>query len=157
QAVARAREAQAGWRERPFARRAEALSLAAKGMLARRREVMELVRDEVGKLEVEALLDEALGPLDVLQQWIKVAGPALDRTQARLTPIASPGKRGYTALVPRGVIGVIAPWNFPVAGLYRSVSPALLSGNGVVVKPSEHSPLSTQWFVDALAAELPAG
>ena len=75
----------------------------------------------------------------------------------RLNPVSFPGKRAYIEQIPRGVIGVIAPWNFPIAGLYRAVYPALLSGNGVVIKPSEYAPLTTQWFGDALAAELPAG
>ncbi|HSC88642.1 MAG TPA: aldehyde dehydrogenase family protein, partial [Polyangiaceae bacterium] len=56
---------------------------------------------------------------------------------------------------PRGVVGVIAPGNFPIAGLYRSVFPALLLGNAVVLKPSEHSPRSSAWFVRQLQAELP--
>jgi acyl-CoA reductase-like NAD-dependent aldehyde dehydrogenase len=74
-----------------------------------------------------------------------------------MNPLAFPGKRGDSALVPRGVVGVIAPWNFPVAGLYRSIYPALLCGDAVVVKPSEYTPMTTRWLVDGLAAELPAG
>ena len=126
-------------------------------MLARRAEAMALSRLEIGKLDVEALFDEGVGHLDMLKQWIRVVGPALKRTRARMNPVAFPGKRGYTDLVPRGVVGVIAPWNFPVAGLYRAVYPALLCGNGVVVKPSEYTPMTTKWLVDSLAAELPPG
>jgi succinate-semialdehyde dehydrogenase/glutarate-semialdehyde dehydrogenase len=55
------------------------------------------------------------------------------------------------------VVAIIAPWNFPVAGLYRSVFPALLSGNSIVLKPSEYSPRSSGWFAARLAAHLPAG
>jgi succinate-semialdehyde dehydrogenase/glutarate-semialdehyde dehydrogenase len=156
-AVARAREAQAGWAERSFEARAAALTRAAKSMLARRAEVMALVRDEMGKLDVEALFDEGIGPLDMLTQWIRVVKPALRPAKARMNPVAFPGKRGYTELLPRGVVGVIAPWNFPIAGLYRAVYPALLCGNGCVVKPSEYTPRTTQWLIDSLARELPAG
>jgi len=59
--------------------------------------------------------------------------------------------------VPRGVIAIIAPWNFPVAGLFRSVFPALLAGNAIVLKPSEYSPRSSGWFAERLAAHLPPG
>jgi succinate-semialdehyde dehydrogenase/glutarate-semialdehyde dehydrogenase len=156
-AVARAREAQRIWAERSFDERAKALVRAAKSMLARREEAMALARDEVGKLDVEALFDEGVGHLDMLQQWVRVVRSAMRPKRARMNPIAFPGKRGYTELVPRGVIGVIAPWNFPIAGLYRAVYPALLCGNGVVVKPSEYSPLTTKWLVDSLAAEVPVG
>src|SRR5262249_9398020 len=124
-AVARARDAQRTWRERPFDERARSLVRAAKSLLVRREEAMALARDEVGKLDVESLFDEGIGHLDLLQQWIRVVRPALRRTRARMNPIAFPGKRGYTELVPRGVIGVIAPWNFPIAGLYRALYPAL--------------------------------
>ena len=156
-AVARSREAQARWRERPFEERVQALTRAARSMLARRAEVIAIVRDEVGKLEVGAMFDEALGPLDMLKQWIGVVRPALARRRVRLNPVSFPGKRAYIEQVPRGVIGVIAPWNFPISGLYRAVYPALLTGNGVVIKPSEYSPLTTQWYANALPAELPAG
>ena len=156
-AVEAARQARPGWSETAFDDRAKALTAAAKSLLARRQEAIELVRAEVGKLDVEALFDEGIGHLDMLQQWIRVTRTALRRKRARMNPIAFPGKRGYTDLVPRGVIGVIAPWNFPIAGLYRSVYPALLCGNAVIVKPSEYTPRTTQWFVDALAAELPPG
>jgi succinate-semialdehyde dehydrogenase/glutarate-semialdehyde dehydrogenase len=60
-------------------------------------------------------------------------------------------------LVPRGVIGIIAPWNYPVAGLYRSVLPALMTGNGVVLKPSEYTPRTSAWFAGVLAEQLPEG
>ena len=156
-AVAAARAAQPAWRERAFDDRAAALVRAAKSMLARRGEAMALVRDEIGKLEVEALFDEGIGHLDMLKQWIAVVRPAIARHKIRLNPVQLPGKRAYIDQIPRGVVGVIAPWNFPIAGLYRAVYPALLCGNAVVVKPSEYAPLTTQWFVDALAAELPDG
>ncbi|HEX7702661.1 MAG TPA: aldehyde dehydrogenase family protein [Kofleriaceae bacterium] len=156
-AVVSARAAQERWREVSFDDRVKALVRAAKSMLARRSEAMAIVRDEVGKLEVEAMFDEGIGHLDMLKQWIGVVKPAIRRRRVRMNPVSFPGKRAHIDQIPRGVIGVIAPWNFPIAGLYRAVYPALLCGNGVVVKPSEFSPLTTQWYVDALAAELPAG
>jgi succinate-semialdehyde dehydrogenase/glutarate-semialdehyde dehydrogenase len=156
-AVGRARQAQVGWCEQDYDDRAGALVRAAKSMLRRRHEGMALARDEVGKLEVAQLFDEAIGHLDVLKQWIDVVRPALARQRVRMNPLVFAGKRSYIDLIPRGVVGVVAPWNFPIAGLYRSLYPALLCGNGVIVKPSEYSPLTTQWLVDSLAAELPAG
>jgi acyl-CoA reductase-like NAD-dependent aldehyde dehydrogenase len=156
-AVAGARGAQRDWVERPFADRAAALTRAAKSLLARQDEVIALVRDELGKVDGEALFDEAIGHLDMLKQWIRVVKPAIERKKAWMNPLTFAGKRASTELVPRGVIGVIAPWNFPVAGLYRSLYPALLCGNGAVVKPSEYTPMTTKWLVDGLAAELPTG
>lgn len=156
-AVARARRASESWRERPLKDRVAALRRAAKAMLRRKDDVLALVREEMGKLEIEGLFNEALGPLDMLSAWTSVVEKAGVRRPVRLNPLKFAGKSAWIELPPRGVIGVIAPWNFPVAGLYRSIYPALLTGNGVVLKPSEHTPRSSQWFADQLAAELPDG
>ncbi|HEY1332677.1 MAG TPA: aldehyde dehydrogenase family protein, partial [Myxococcaceae bacterium] len=155
--VARARDAQESWAHIPFDERVRCLLRVAKDMLHRRAEVMALVEDEIGKVHAEALFNEALGPLDAVKGWASVLRPALSRRRVRLNPLGFPGKRAFVEAIPRGVVAIIAPWNFPVAGLYRSVLPALLSGNAIVLKPSEHSPRSSGWLAERLAAHLPAG
>jgi acyl-CoA reductase-like NAD-dependent aldehyde dehydrogenase len=155
--VARARDAQEAWGHTPFGDRVGCLLGAAKDMLRRRAEAMALVEEEIGKVHAEALFTEALGPLDAVKGWAKVLGPALSRRRVALNPLGFPGKRAFVEAVPRGVVAIIAPWNFPVAGLYRSVLPALLSGNAIVLKPSEHSPRSSGWLAARLAAYLPPG
>ncbi len=154
-AVRRARDAQVFWREQPFQARVQALRKAASAMLRNRNEIIRLVRDEMGKCTADALFTEVLGPLETLNGWVDVVKVAATGEPIRLNPLGFPGKKARLRLVPRGVVGVIAPWNFPVAGLYRSVFPALLLGNGIVVKPSEHTPESSNWFVAHLAAQLP--
>ncbi|MGE0784768.1 MAG: aldehyde dehydrogenase family protein [Sandaracinaceae bacterium] len=155
-AVERARHAQPGWAARSVEERARALKVAAKAMLEARAEILTLVKREAGKLDVDALFTEALGPLDAVGSWTAIVKKAA-RRRVRLNPINFPRKSARIDLVPRGVIGIIAPWNFPVAGLYRSMIPALLTGNAIVLKPSEYTPLSSQWFADRLARELPDG
>jgi acyl-CoA reductase-like NAD-dependent aldehyde dehydrogenase len=156
-AVERARTAQESWRDVPLGEREAALLRAAKTMLRRRHEAMELVRDEMGKVDVEALFNEALGPIDSVRAWSQVVRRACAPERVRLNPIVFRHKRAQVELLPRGVVGIIAPWNYPIAGLYRSVFPALLTGNTVVVKPSEYTPLSSEWLVATLATELPPG
>jgi acyl-CoA reductase-like NAD-dependent aldehyde dehydrogenase len=134
-----------------------ALTRAAKTMLRRRSEVIALAADEMGKVEAEGLFNEALGPLDTVKGWARVVEAATARRTVRLNPISFARKQAYVDLVPRGVIGIIAPWNYPVAGLYRSTLPALLTGNAVVVKPSEYTPRTSAWLVERLADELPDG
>src|SRR5690606_22974117 len=102
------------------------------------------------------MFTEALGPMDAVGGWARVAGKAM-RRKVRLNPLSFPKKRAHIDLVPRGVIGVIAPWNYPVSGLYRSLIPALMTGNGVVLKPSEYTPLSSAWLAERLAEGLPEG
>lgn len=155
--VARARDAQQAWGHTPFEERVRCLTRAAKEMLARRAEAMALVEEEIGKVHAEALFNEALGPLDAVKGWRAVLAPALAHRRIRLNPLGFPGKRAWVDAVPRGVVAIIAPWNFPIAGLYRAVVPALLSGNAIVLKPSEHSPRSSSWFAARLADHLPAG
>ena len=155
--VSRARAAQERWRLVPLRDRVAALTRAAKEMLRRRSEVIALARDEIGKVEAEGLFNEALGPLDNVKGWAKVVEKAASREPVRLNPVNFPGKRAHVDMIPRGVIGVLAPWNYPVAGLYRSTLPALLTGNGLVIKPSEHSPRTSAWLADQLAEALPDG
>lgn len=155
--VVRARDAQEAWGHTPFAERVRCLRRAAKDMLERRAEAMALVENEIGKVHAEALFNEALGPLDAVKGWEAVLGPALAHRRVRLNPLGFPGKKAWVDAVPRGVVAIIAPWNFPIAGLYRAVFPALLSGNAVVLKPSEHSPRSSSWLAERLASHLPTG
>ena len=155
--VTRSRNVQTGWAETPIDERASALARAAKRMLRDREELIAIVRDEVGKTDAELIFNEALGPLDALNGWAKIVREAQGPRPVGLNPMSFPKKKASITLVPRGVIGVIAPWNFPVSGLYRSVYPALLTGNGLVLKPSEYSPRSSAWFVEQIARELPAG
>ncbi len=156
-AVDEARSAQERWRLQPLRERADTLRVAAKDMLRRRAEIIELVHAEIGKVAAEGIFNEALGPLDTVSSWIKIVAKATARETVRLNPVSFPGKTAHVDLVPRGVVGVIAPWNYPVAGLYRATLPALLTGNAVVLKPSEYSPRSSAWFAERLAAALPEG
>lgn len=156
EAVAAARTAQKLWGSRSHKERIAALEKAAKAMLDRRAEILALVAEEAGKLDVDALFTEALGPLDAVSGWARVTKKAV-RQPIKLNPIAFPKKRARIDLTPRGVIGIIAPWNYPVSGLYRSVIPALMTGNAVVLKPSEYTPKSSAWFAGVLAEHLPEG
>jgi acyl-CoA reductase-like NAD-dependent aldehyde dehydrogenase len=151
-----ARLGQPEWASWPMSRRFAALERAAKAMLRDRVTVLALAKEEMGKHAVEGLFTEALGPLETLKAWRRV----IERVQTRavgLNPLSFPRKSARVDLVPRGIVGILAPWNYPVAGLYRSVYPALLSGNAVIVKPSEYTPRTSSWFVTHLANELPLG
>src|SRR4051812_41200614 len=94
-AVLRARRAQEAWRATPLARRAEQLRVAAKAMLARRHEAIELVRAEIGKVDAEALFNETLGPLDTVNAWIRVVEQHGGREPVRLNPVGFPHKSAW--------------------------------------------------------------
>lgn len=156
-AVARAKQAQAAFMALGFEARAKLLRQAARRMVERREDVVSLLRDEVGKYPADVLMSEALAPIDSLEQWIKISKKALAPQPVRLNPVAFPGKSARVEREPRGVIGVIAPWNFPLAYFMKPVFPALLAGNAVVIKPSELAPRTADWFVRRLSEFLPEG
>lgn len=125
-------------------------------MLRDRHTLLALVKAEMGKHAGEGLFTEALGPLETLKAWRKIVA-SVESRPVPLSRLSFPRKSARVELIPRGVVGIIAPWNYPVAGLYRSVYPALLSGNAVLVKPSEYTPRASSWFISHLANELPLG
>ncbi len=153
-AVSAARLAQARWGRVSFDERARALRAAAKELLRRRGEAAALAREEMGKVAAEGLFNEGLGPVETMSAWIEVVATQRWR-QVRLNPLSFAGKRAEVELVPRGVVGILAPWNFPVAGLYRAIFPALLLGNAVILKPSEYTPRTSAWLIDVLSEFLP--
>jgi succinate-semialdehyde dehydrogenase/glutarate-semialdehyde dehydrogenase len=156
-AVSRARAAQPGWAAMHPSERSAALERAAKRMLDDRATILAILGQEIGKFEVDGLFSEALGPLDVVKQWSKIVKKGLAPKRVFLNPVGFPGKKASHRLVPRGVIGCITPWNYPIATFFRPVIPALLCGNSVVIKPSEHAPRAANWFLSHLEAELPEG
>ncbi|MHB8417272.1 MAG: aldehyde dehydrogenase family protein [Myxococcales bacterium] len=156
-AVGRARRAQDAWGRAALSERVGRLETAAKEMLRRRGEVAELARQELGKVAIEGLFNEGLGPLETVRGWAGIVARATCPRKVRLNPVSFPRKSAEVHYLPRGVVGIIAPWNYPVAGLYRSMIPALMTGNAVVLKPSEYTPRTSAWLAQRLAAALPEG
>jgi acyl-CoA reductase-like NAD-dependent aldehyde dehydrogenase len=114
-----------------------------------------LLEQDIGKAAADSLMSEILGAMDQVDAWARLVGTALRARKPRLNPLVFSRKKVSWRLVPRGVIGCITPWNFPMATFYRPVLPALLTGNAVVVKPSEHAPRAAEWYLGHLMAVLP--
>ena len=108
EAVIQARHAQVQWNQLGFESRARLMKKACKRMIERRAEVLQLLFEEAGKTPGESLMSEAAGPLQYLNDWIKVARPHLKSRKLKINPLAFPGKKGRIDLLPRGVIGIIA-------------------------------------------------
>jgi RHH-type proline utilization regulon transcriptional repressor/proline dehydrogenase/delta 1-pyrroline-5-carboxylate dehydrogenase len=152
-AVGRAAEAQGAWGATSAAERAAILRRTAALMRGRRLELAALAVRECGKPWPEADGD-VCEAIDFLEYYAAGA-EALGRGRAL---IQLPGERNTLRYVPRGVTGVIAPWNFPLAILCGMTSAALATGNAVVVKPAEQAPACAKAVVDALhAAGVPHG
>lgn len=141
------------WRSRPAAERIAVMRRAAMLMRERRYDLAAWEIVEVGKpwREADADVAEAIDFLEFYAgQMARLASP--------LQLGHYPGERNHLVYGPRGVAAVIAPWNFPLAIPAGMVSAALVTGNAVLFKPSERSPLMGHWLTDILIeAGVPSG
>jgi acyl-CoA reductase-like NAD-dependent aldehyde dehydrogenase len=146
------------WALLPLADRGRYLRRVAQTILDEIDDVRDLIAREQGKTRTEAYLMEILPTVDALH-WIADAGPDILADE----PIPTPQpffrqKRSAFAYEPLGVVGVIAPWNYPWTIPLGEVAMALMAGNGVVLKPAEQTPLIGQRIVDVFGrAGLPEG
>jgi acyl-CoA reductase-like NAD-dependent aldehyde dehydrogenase len=149
-AVTAARAAAAGYAAVPAQTRADALHRVAARVEARAAELTDLIVREVGKPLVEARGEVA-----------RTAAILRYHAQAALDPDGDtfPSADGRSLLMarrrPRGVVGLITPWNFPIAIPAWKLAPALAYGNACVWKPSPFSPACAEALMECLAPELP--
>ncbi|MBV9660991.1 MAG: aldehyde dehydrogenase family protein [Acidimicrobiales bacterium] len=101
-------------------------------------------------------LSQARGDVATAARYFEFYAGMCDKLYGETIPQTS--GLAYTVREPHGVVGVVTPWNSPLAQMCRSVAPALAAGNTVVVKPSELTPLtSTLAAMLFVAAGLPSG
>ena len=156
-AIAQAKAAQPAWAALGPRERARRLAPVKNYLLDRAEAIAECVHVEVGKPRVEGLLGEVLPSADVIDYWVRWIGELLLPSEVELDPLAYPGKRGSTFREARGIVGLITPYNFPVALPLRTIVPALLCGNAVVFKPSEVTPRSGDLIAELFRGALPDG
>ncbi|HWE60020.1 MAG TPA: aldehyde dehydrogenase family protein [Solirubrobacteraceae bacterium] len=142
--VSRARSAQVGWAELGFSGRAAVMVRAQRWMLDNAERVIGSVVQETGKAYEDAQATDFGYVVQSLGFWAKHAGEYLADEKAHYwgNP-AVVGKKLVLRYEPMGVVGVIGPWNFPLVNGFGDCIPALMAGNGVVLKPSEITPLSS--------------
>lgn len=155
--VARAREAFRVWSALELNQRAKVLLSARDLFLQHQEELIQLICHENGKPRLEALI-EITYVCDVITFYAKQARRFLK--PQRVSPHLLKNKKVTTIYNPRGVIGMITPWNFPLILTIGEAIPALMAGNAVVIKPSEWTPLIAQRGTELMqqvfvAARLP--
>lgn len=149
--VSEAKLAQESWGESPLAERRAVLVRAAETVLARADEIADTVVAETGKPQVEAFTTELFPSLDALVWLAKEAPKLLAPERVGYPQLQLKHKRASLRYEPIGVVGVIAPWNFPFAIPFTQIAYALAAGNAVVLKPSELTPLSGALAVQPFA------
>lgn len=153
QAVQAAQAALPAWSTGGIQARADALERIAGEILARKDELGALLAREEGKTRPEAI-GEVVRAGNIFRFF---AGEAL-RTAGELLPSVRPGIGVEVTREPVGVVGIISPWNFPIAIPAWKIAPALAHGNCVVFKPADLVPGSAWALAEIISrAGLPAG
>jgi alpha-ketoglutaric semialdehyde dehydrogenase len=152
-AVDAAKEAYKTWRLVPAPKRAEILYRAAELLLQRKEEFSKDMTREMGKV-----LAETRGDVQEAIDMTYYMGGEGRRLFGQTTPSELPNKFAMSVRQSIGVCGMITPWNFPMAIPSWKMMPALVSGNTVVLKPAEDTPLSSYHLVQILTeAGIPRG
>jgi lactaldehyde dehydrogenase/glycolaldehyde dehydrogenase len=152
-AIAAAKRAQPAWSALPAIQRARYLHRIA-GLIREKRDLIaNTITREQGKLLplAETEVDITADYVDYMAEWAR-------RIEGEIIPSDRPNEIIFLFRKPVGVVGGILPWNFPFFIFARKMAPALITGNTIVIKPSEETPLNAEMFAQiVVAAELPAG
>jgi acyl-CoA reductase-like NAD-dependent aldehyde dehydrogenase len=151
EAVARARRALPAWRALAPGKRAALLRALADTLESQLEELALIEARNAGKP-----IGSARGEIAMVVDTIRYYSGAPERLLGDTIPVA--GGQAFTVREPLGVVGLIVPWNFPLAISAWKLGPALAAGNTVVLKPAELTPLSALRFAElALDAGIPEG
>ncbi len=151
-AVQRAKRAQLAWEATPVRERVAVLRCFQRLLSEQRDQVADLICREAGKPAVEALTTEVLVVLDATEFCISNARDFLREEPLPHANLAMKTKSGKLRREPFGVIGIISPWNYPFSTAATETLGALVTGNAVVLKPSEFTPLVALEFQRLLLA-----
>jgi lactaldehyde dehydrogenase/glycolaldehyde dehydrogenase len=153
QAVAAAEAAQRPWGRRPAVERAGALHAIAVKVRQAVEPIARVISEEQGKTLGLSRVEVAFTAdyIDYMAEWAR-------RIEGEIIESDRPGETIFLFRQPIGVIGGILPWNFPFFLIARKAAPALATGNTIVIKPSEETPLNAVKFCELLVeAGLPPG
>ncbi len=146
-AIARARIAQKAWAKRPVSERAEIFHRYRDLVLAHRDELMDMAQAETGKSRAAAQ-EEVLDIAMTARHYARVAAKLL--APKRVTGMLPVLTKTTVHYQPKGIVGVISPWNYPMTLAVSDAIAALLAGNGVVLKPDSQTPYCALAVVELL-------
>jgi succinate-semialdehyde dehydrogenase/glutarate-semialdehyde dehydrogenase len=153
-AVAAASAAWRDWAARSPFERAAALERVAELIVERRDELARTLTLDQGK----PLHAEAYGEVDELVEYWRMAAGDAKRLDGAMPPSVDASKRVLAYRVPRGVVGVITPWNWPYTMPAEAIAPALAGGNAVVWVPAPSTSVCAVKLAECVVdAQLPAG
>lgn len=151
--VNKCRCAQKAWGGSSFERRRRVLRVLARYILKEQKAICKISARDSGKTLLEACMGEIIPTLEKLRWLISEGEDALKPSRRSVGPLTL-HKVAQVEFSPIGVIGAIAPWNYPVHNILNPVSAALFSGCGIVVKPSEHTAWSAVHIIRIIRRAL---
>ncbi len=152
-AVEKVRRAQPAWAALPYRERARIAKRFHNRLLDRRDDLIEVIRAESGKSRRDAFVE--VFAVTAAARYYAYNGARHIRPQ-RAKPAIPLRNRTRIVYQPVGVVGIVGAWNFPFILTIGDAIPALLAGNGVVIKPASIAPLSALWARETLVeAGLP--
>jgi acyl-CoA reductase-like NAD-dependent aldehyde dehydrogenase len=151
-------EVQPFWGQLSLLERARYMRRAARVLVDHSDEIAELLTREQGKPRIESYTMEIMPTIDLLH-WCADHGPRILADEPiKYTQLFLKQKKSFFSYEPIGVVGVIAPWNYPWSIPFGEVAIALMAGNGVVLKPASLTPLIGQRIQEVFErAGLPEG
>jgi acyl-CoA reductase-like NAD-dependent aldehyde dehydrogenase len=141
-AVERGRQAQRVWQSSQFSERARLLYRLRDLLLDDGDKLADILTAETGRPRAEVYGNELFYLCNAIGAWAKKSEAYLQPTRIKPHFPLVKAKKVISSYSPRGVIGIISPWNFPLVLTLGEAIPALMAGNAVVIKPSELTPLS---------------
>jgi len=137
----KARKASHQWKDLSIEKRCSYLKEFRKVIVGRKDEIVEAIKLDTGKPDVEALMSDVLATLTMIKYYEDNAEKIL-KTEKRKTPTEYPKNGSYVDYIPMGVVAIISPWNYPFQLSVVPTITALAAGNTVVLKPSEITPIT---------------
>ena len=151
EAVVQARKAQSGWQSTSFTERAKLFYRLRDLLLDEQDKLADILTAETGRPRAEVYGNEVLYLCDAIGSWAKKSAGYLRPESIRPHFLLMKTKKVISTYSPRGVIGIVSPWNFPLTLTLGEAIPALMAGNAVVIKPSELTPLSALFGAEMVA------
>ena len=152
-AVRAARQAQPDWERLPAIERANHLRKVSAKLRQHRVELADIIVREQGKIRplAQVEVDFTADYIDYMAEWAR-------RIEGEVLTSDRPNETMLLLRKPLGVVAGVLPWNFPFFLIARKMAPALVTGNTIVIKPSEETPLNAYVFAELLAeTDMPKG
>ena len=143
-----AKKAQIAWMDLPLGEKQILFDKLVQVLENNRDTIIDWLVKESGSTVLKANVEFGL-----VMAMVKESATFMTRINGTILPSYLPNKENRVYRIPKGVVGVIGPWNFPFILTMRSVAPALATGNSVVIKPSSETPVTSGLLIGHLFQE----